>query len=209
MQAKNIIFDFGGVFYDVDYLRTAEALASLSPVPSSLLSMHIDELLDLPQEFEKGLINSTSFINYLRNQFGIIASDREIIEAWNAMLGGLKANAIEVAAEFAMSYRIILLSNTNEIHYKKFNAECQNLYPKFEDVFFSHQIGMRKPDKEVFDFVCQKMKFSPDETIFVDDNVKNSSGALEKGIEFVHFERTRSLSELLHSIRNITHNNHH
>ncbi len=207
MLVKNIIFDFGGVFYNVDYRRTIEALARISPEGKRLRALNIDDILDMPEIYEKGLIDSASFISDIRQQYSIQSPEHVIIEAWNAMLLGLKADAISMAEQFATQFNIIILSNTNEIHFQKFKDECIDFFPKFQEVFFSHEIGMRKPDMEIFDFVCRKMKFSPDETIFIDDNIKNSSGALKMGIEFMHFDSSMDLSGLLHSIRNITHIN--
>lgn len=206
MNVKNIIFDFGGVFYDVDYRRTIEALAILSPEAEYLRAMELDDILDMPEMYEKGLIDSDTFINDLRKQYSIHSPEHFIIDAWNAMLIGMKPDAISMAEEFAKLYNIVILSNTNEIHFEKFKDECIDFFPKFQDVFFSHEIGMRKPDMGIFDFVCRKMKFSHDETIFIDDNIKNSSGALKMGIRFIHFDNKMNLSGLLHSIRNITHN---
>jgi putative hydrolase of the HAD superfamily len=207
MLVKNIIFDFGGVFYDVDYRRTLEALAKLSPEGEKLLAMELDDILDMPEIFEKGLIDSASFISDLRKQYKIQSAEQDIIDAWNAMLIGLKPDAIAMAEEFTKHFNIIILSNTNEIHFEKFKDECNDFFPKFQEVFFSHEIGMRKPDMNIFDFVCRKMNFSHDETIFIDDNIKNSSGALKMGIRFIHFDNKMNLSGLLHSIRNITHIN--
>jgi glucose-1-phosphatase len=207
MLVKNIIFDFGGVFYDVDYRRTIEALAMISTEGERLRAMKLDDILDMPEIYEKGLIDSYSFISDLRSQYSIQSPEHAIIEAWNAMLIGLKVDAISIAEQFANQFNIIILSNTNEIHFQKFKDECIDFFPKFQEVFFSHEIGLRKPDMEVFDFVCKRMKFSPDETIFIDDNTKNSSGAIMMGIKFMHFDSNMDLSGLLHSIRNITHKN--
>ena len=158
MLVKNIIFDFGGVFYDVDYRRTTEALAMISPDGERLREMKLDDILDMPEIYEKGLIDSASFITDLRQQFSIQSPEQVIIEAWNAMLLGLKTDAISMAEQFAAHFNIIILSNTNEIHFQKFKDECIDFFPKFQEVFFSHEIGMRKPELEVFDFVCRKMK---------------------------------------------------
>jgi putative hydrolase of the HAD superfamily len=206
MQLKNIIFDFGGIFYSVDYLKTIDALASLSPRADMLKDLQYDEILDLPKEYEMGLITSNEFISGLRETYSILAPDEEIMNAWNAMLMGLKPDAEYVAAELARQYNIVLLSNTNEIHYNYFIDEVQGLLKHFADTFFSFQIGMRKPDEKIYKFVCDKMNFSPSETLFVDDSIKNSSGATKIGLAFYHHSSNADLSELLHTIKLFTHN---
>ncbi len=206
MRLQNIIFDFGGIFYDINYRKTIDCLAALSPKANELKELKYDEILDLPKEFEMGLMTSAEFVVELKKKYYIEAPYEAIIHAWNAMLLGLKSDAEQFASEFAARYNIVLLSNTNEIHYNYFIDEVKSLLSHFADTFFSFQIGMRKPDENIFKFVCNKMDFSPSETLFIDDSIKNSSGATKIGLAYYHHRSNADLSELLHTIKIFTHN---
>lgn len=136
MQLKNIIFDFGGIFYTIDYFKTIDSLASLSTKADELKNLNYDEILDLPKDYEMGLMSSPDFIDELRRKYSILAPDEAIINAWNAMLIGLRPDAECVAAELARQYNIVLLSNTNEIHYNYFIGEVTDLLTNFAETFF-------------------------------------------------------------------------
>jgi FMN phosphatase YigB (HAD superfamily) len=86
-------------------------------------------------------------------------------------------------------YRTFLLSNTNGIHVKCFSESLSkthgidSLDSLFERVYYSHQMRMRKPDPEIYEFVLRENNLAASETLFLDDNEKNIAGARAVGIE--------------------------
>lgn len=201
---KNIIFDFGGVLYDLDYELTSNQLSELSTINKYVTTL--DEMLEIPDLFEKGLINESEFRTHLRDMFGILnQNDNALDKAWNAMLIAIKPDAVEFLKEINKTFNTALLSNTNSIHYRRFHQETEELENSFQFVFFSHQIGMRKPDIEIYDYVCKNCGFKPEETLFIDDNLVNVNGAISAKLQALHWKRNGELSELFNTIKNITH----
>ena len=97
---------------------------------------------------------------------------------------------INLLKELSKKYRIFLLSNTNEIHYHQYNKDLIDQYgfdlsSLFEKAYYSHEIGMRKPDPEIFEFVLNDSKLIPAETIFIDDLNKNIDVANRMGINTI------------------------
>ena len=97
---------------------------------------------------------------------------------------------------------IYLLSNTNEIHvhhfHRKLAAKSPNatLHPYFEKVYFSNELGRRKPHAETFDFVCQENKLNPAKTLFIDDSVQHIEGAKLAGLITHHLKKIDQLKTL-------------
>jgi putative hydrolase of the HAD superfamily len=197
---KTLIFDFGGVLYNIDYFASINALAKLSSRPELLVNMHLNNILELPDNFEKGLINTEEFRNFLRKEYFINASDSLIDDCWNKMLKGIKPESVEFIKSLKNKYKIALLSNTNQIHYDYFIGETQDLIDVFENVFFSYQINLRKPDEDIYKYVCEKLNCKPEETLFIDDSFINIQGAERAGLNTFHFTKDKILSDLFHTI---------
>lgn len=195
-----LIFDFGGVLYNIDYYETTRELSKLSSKPDILNSLTHLKILDLPAQFEKGNISEKSFRNYLRNEYFIDSSDYEIDKAWNAMLLGIKHESFDFIYSLRQKYRLVLLSNTNSIHYDYFINECSQLMNLFDHVLLSYKIGMRKPDLDIYQYALQISESLAEKTLFIDDSEPNIRGAEMANMHTYHFTPDKQLSDLLHSI---------
>jgi putative hydrolase of the HAD superfamily len=205
MKIRNILFDFGGVLYDIDFLRCTKELAKLSSQPDIFRNLTLDGFIDSAADFEKGVISPQQFRELFRTNYFISADNKDFDKAWNSMLIGLKDESIHLLKQLSKKFRISLLSNSNQIHYNYFNNDCKLMFDCFESLFFSFQLGLKKPDKKIFDFVCQKMNYIPQQTLFVDDSISNIESAILAGLKTFHFSSETTMSGLLHSIEKFTH----
>lgn len=180
-KIKNIIFDLGGVLVDLNEKRTIDCFggAQISSFYTQKLS---PAFVTLAHSFEKGEISADQFRNGVGNLFKLKISKAKFDRCWNAMIGDMPTHRIEMLLELKEKYRLFVLSNTNEIHVKHF-VELDFWEPKlFDEVYFSNEISMRKPDKNIFEYVLSMNNLSPDETFFVDDNPENIASASDLGI---------------------------
>lgn len=178
---KNIIFDFGDIFINLDKQATYEAMAALGVAEIS------DEMIHVSHQYEKGLITTEHFIEFFHDRFHIPKID--LISAWNAVLLDFPERRLEFLKEISASkkYRLFLLSNTNDLHIKwvqhslgdKFYNEFKNC---FEQFYLSHEINFRKPDSEIYEFVLNENNLIAEETLFVDDLEENTKEAHKLGI---------------------------
>jgi glucose-1-phosphatase len=195
---KNIIFDLGGVIINIDYRLTANAFKNLGIPQFDTLFSQLKQtpLFDL---FETGKISSQEFRSELKKAIPFSITDSQINIAWNAMLLDFPPQKIELLQKIKNKYRTFLLSNTNEIHTEKFNIILQNqtgynsLEPLFEKVYLSHKIGLRKPDKAIFDLVLNENKLKPAETLFIDDSPQHIEAAQQCGIQTIHLTQPEML----------------
>ncbi|MBO0329613.1 HAD family hydrolase [[Muricauda] lutisoli] len=180
---KNIILDFGDVLINLDKPATAKAMVQHG------FTEVTPNLENLFQNYEKGLITSSDFLDEVSAHFPN-ASREYLTTAWNSILLDFPEHRLEFIEQLAAEnqYKMILLSNTNDLHIKCVKAQMgAERYGRFKnafDVFYlSYEIGMRKPDTEIFDFVLQENKLTPEETFFVDDVKENTYSAATLGIK--------------------------
>jgi putative hydrolase of the HAD superfamily len=182
-----IIFDFGDIFINLDKEATPLALKNLG------LKEWNSNLDALNLDFEKGKISETEFIlgfqNYIPN-----ASIHQIREAWNAILLDFPLYRLEFLQMLSQKYRLFLLSNTDSIHIERFQHRAgisfyRDFYQCFEKVYFSFELGMRKPDSAIFEFVIKEHNLLPKNTLFVDDNLQNIESAEKLGLQVWHLQK--------------------
>lgn len=184
---KNIIFDLGGVLLNIDYSLVTKAFLALGLTDFDKLysKAHQTKLFDL---YEKGQISSEAFRNHVKTCFSAPIDDSAIDKAWNAMLLDLPPERLLLLQQLKTKHRIFLLSNTNDIHilyvnnYLKETFGINDLSGYFEKVYLSYEVGMRKPDAEIFELVLSENNLDPDETLFIDDSIQHIEGAKKLGI---------------------------
>ena len=119
------------------------------------------------------------------------------------MLLDFPINRIEMLLKLKSKYRLFLLSNTNETHIAQlqtilFNQHgYKNLEPFFEKVYYSCRIGMRKPDKEIFEYVLRENKLDPSETLFIDDSPQHIEGGRKSDIQSHFLSKEKDVVDLI------------
>lgn len=184
---RNIIFDLGGVILNLDMQRTSDAFRQLGFADFDRVYGQLKQS-DLFDRFDKGHISENDFRRALAAGLPETVTAAQIDAAWNAMLLDLPEERIRFLENIKKTHRIFLLSNTNEIHVRAFEAYLQqafgfnNFDHIFEKAYYSCRIGMRKPDREIFDFVLAENNLEPAETLFIDDSPQHIEGAQKAGI---------------------------
>lgn len=195
-----IIFDLGGVIIDLDVAATTQAL-------SKLISKNAEELSGFYESpdflaYEKGLVSDEEFRASIRKLTPNKITNQQIDDAWNAMLLGLPAERMELVTKLSPQHNLLVLSNTNGIHVKRFNKFLKtntgknDLNSFFDVVYFSHEIKMRKPDAEIYQFVLEENNLNPEDTLFLDDNKTNLEAAEKLGIQTTHIDHPNRLFEI-------------
>lgn len=201
-EIKNIIFDLGGVIINLDINRTILEFNKLSEKPFETVYTQLQQkpIFDL---FDKGQITENDFFSELKNYIDTTASQQQLRHAWDAMLLDFPVHRLELLKQLGSKYRLFLLSNTNETHVETFESDLfkqhgyKNLEPFFEKVYYSCRMGMRKPDKEIFEFVLNENKLHAAETIFIDDSPQHIEGALTTGIHAKFLEKNKDITQLI------------
>jgi FMN phosphatase YigB (HAD superfamily) len=196
-----ILFDLGGVLFDLDYSKTAQAfkLLGLDDFDSIYSQAKQDGVFDA---FETGHLSSPDFRSKLRNWLPGSITDEQIDAAWNAMLLGIQPDKLKLLEILKQRFSLFLLSNTNEIHLKevfRMNKEMHgftDLSAFMDKQYYSCRIGMRKPDHGIFNFVLADLGLKPEAVFFVDDSIQHVIGARSAGLKAHHLLATENLTDL-------------
>jgi FMN phosphatase YigB (HAD superfamily) len=188
-NVKNIIFDYGNVIFSIDFLLAQKAWTDLGIADVEQFFGHRQQDA-IFSAFEKGEITPAEF----RKQIRIKAdnpnlTDEQIDKAWNAMLLGIADGNHDLLLKVKGKYRTFLLSNINAIHYdfimdylkRDFGFDGNDHL--FEKVYYSHLMGKRKPNADIFEQVLRENNLNPAETLFIDDSPQHLATAEKLGLQ--------------------------
>ncbi|WP_299602480.1 HAD family phosphatase [uncultured Aquimarina sp.] len=176
-----IIFDFGDVFINLDKPATEKELKKLG-----LPSIN-KELSDFNKLYEIGKITTSDFIDHYQKIIPNTTKE-QIVYAWNAILKEFPDKRLDFIKKLSIEkkYKLLLLSNTNELHIN-WIQENISFYHDFKSCFdsfyLSHEINLRKPDSDIFQYVLEEHKLAPENTLFIDDTEENTIAAQRLGIK--------------------------
>ena len=200
-QIKNIIFDLGGIFLNIDFAKTEQSFVSLGITHFQTLytQHHSSDLFEL---LETGKLSPEDFCEAFRKETNSNLTDEQITTAWNALLLDFPLERIQWLESISEKYNVYLFSNTNKIHYDAFmtNFPLHTGLPDFNKYFikayYSHEMGLRKPYAESFRYILDEQNLIAAETLFIDDTYKNIEGAKQAGLHTVHLVSPKTVLDL-------------
>jgi len=194
---KAIIFDFGNVFLNLDI---AEALENTLKVLE--IEYISEDMITINHLYEEGNISTSDFLLFYQKKFPHVSKNK-LIKLWNIMLKDFPKYRLDFLKELHQSskYKLILLSNTNELHinWVKNQIPFYETFKSYFDAFYlSHEINLRKPNADIFEFVLSENQLHPEDCLFIDDNYDNICGAQNIGIKTWHIVPNKGdVTELL------------
>lgn len=198
---KNIIFDLGGVFLNIDFQLTNQAFIKLgvSHFNDMFTQHYSNPLFEL---LETGKINEEEFYELFRQESKVNLSNEQIKTAWNALLLDFPPERIDWLEKIGNKYRIFLFSNTNQIHYDYFIEDFATQFPGksfdsfFQKAYYSQHLGLRKPYPASFRAILEEQELEASETLFIDDTIKNVEAAQTLGLQTIHLKHPLTVLDL-------------
>ncbi|WP_426430768.1 HAD-IA family hydrolase [Winogradskyella sp. HB-48] len=185
-----LIFDFGDVFINLDKQGAMKNALNLFKTD------HFEEdMLNTNLLYEVGKISTEEFIYFYKSKFPYLET-HQIIEAWNFILKDFPKYRLEFIQQLAKEnqFKLILLSNTNDMHIDFIKTNV-GFYEDFKNCFnqfyLSQEIHLRKPNRDIFDFVLESNNLKPESCFFIDDTKENTDMALSLGINVWNIDETR------------------
>lgn len=186
---KTIIFDFGDVFINLDKEGTNRKLKEMNieDLPESMMAKNRD--------YEQGFVTSDEISEHYRTHFPNLGKE-DFLDSWNSMLLEFPQYRFKFIQKLAKEkdYQLILLSNTNDNHisYIKNNVPFFKDFKDCFDAFYlSHEMGMRKPDPEIFEYILEQHDLKAENCLFIDDTSENTEAAKNLGFHTWNIEPTR------------------
>ena len=204
-KIKGIIFDLGGVILNLNYSKTENEFKKIGVLNFKEFYSQKKQTL-LFDDFEKGKIKPEEFISSFKESENLKIKEIDFINAWNAMLLEIPIEKLQFIDGLKKDYKIILLSNTNEIHIKKFeddlkkNNMLEQFYKCFDKIYYSSRMGKKKPEENCFNQVLEENGLIAENTLFIDDSIQHIEGAKKAGIKTFHLEKNKSILDLFPDI---------
>lgn len=174
-----IVFDLGGVLIELAGVpRMLELLSHRVSVEELWQSWLLSKAV---REFEIGRIDAEQFASTVLAEFQLPISAEQFLREFEAWPKGPYPGAAELLDTLGRSYIVACLTNTNVLHWPRISGEM-GLLQHFHHAFASHEIGLIKPDADVFAHVVERLGIPAERTLFLDDNQVNVDGARAAGL---------------------------
>lgn len=195
MSNKVLVFDFGNVIGMFSHLKAARQMANHCAKNIDLIrAVLFDETTE--NELEKGNLSPEQYRKIVRNSLQITCPDHEFDQAFSDMFTPIDA-VCKLIPHLAKSHRLILLSNTNWFHAKRFIAQFDTVLSHFESLILSHEVRCRKPDREIYHHLNEKTKTNPNDCVFIDDLPANIKTAKDCGWDGIVYHQEIDLEKEL------------
>ena len=201
-KIKHIVFDLGGVIVTLDPQFTTLEFSILSGKDTREIN-HSHFMNSVFQQYERGEIDNEAFRHEVCKLLAVEASDQVIDKCWNAMIVEVLKVRLEWLKTLKEKYHVSILSNTNDIHISfvndllKKHHGLDDFSSLVHNVYYSHEVKMRKPDYGIYHHVLDNAPYLPEETLFLDDNGDNIETALELGMRTIHVTEPKDIPTLL------------
>ncbi len=202
IEIENIIFDLGGVILDIDIIGVIEKFKQIGigPFENKFGIINGNSIF---KEYEVGKISTFEFRNELRKFSKSEFSDEQFDQIWNSIILNFPKENISIVEKLKTEYKTFLMSNTNALHCDYFNnllgkqSNYHNLDQLFEKVYYSHDLGMRKPEPCFYELILIENNLNPKSTLFVDDFQENIEAAAALGLQTIHIKEGTKLKDFI------------
>jgi putative hydrolase of the HAD superfamily len=189
---KNIIFDLGNVLYDIDFEIMYKRFHELG-IPNFEKHFTLNQSDPLFFDLEKGFIDEVAFCSRFNQLYNLSLNKDQIIKAWNSVLIGFREKSLDWLKSNQSNFSLFLYSNTNQPHQDYFLAQYTreiggDFNALFKKPYYSHEMGMRKPDPASFQYILDQEGLIAAETLFIDDNEPNIAAAASVGLQVLYLQ---------------------
>ena len=197
MSNKVLVFDFGNVIGMFSHLKAAAQMAQhCNKNIETIRTVLFEETTE--NELEKGNISPEQYRKIIRDSLHINCPDQEFDHAFSDMFTANDA-VCNIIPHLAKSHRLVLLSNTNWFHAKRFLTQFNHVLSHFDSLILSHEVRCRKPARKIYDVLNEKTNTKPADCLFVDDLHANIQTAKDCGWDGIVYHPEMNLEKELAS----------
>jgi len=184
VKYQAIVFDLGNVVINYSFDNTFYYWAKVSGCDVNMIKQKF-EFDEIYRRFEKGEIKPDIYRKNVLEKLGLHLNEVEFDNGWNQIYLDLTSGIEQLLRDLKSRFRLVALTNTNEIHANHWKIKYASMLSNFEKVFCSHEIKARKPEKEVFKIVLNYLQLKPNYVVYLDDRYENIKSASEIGIKSI------------------------
>ena len=147
--------------------------------------------------FERGEITGCEYHRHLCASLGIDLSYDQFVAGWNSIYGDVFEVARGCLQHLEGKLKLVVLTNTNAVHCEAWTRKYEELLRSFDEIFISSEIGQRKPERGIYEYVLGKTGVEAVSSLFFDDVPDNVAAATGLGISGVLVDRPERIREAL------------
>jgi putative hydrolase of the HAD superfamily len=191
MSITTVVFDFGNVLGFFSHRKSAEQVAAFTDMSAESVQAYLYGG-SLEEDFESGRVSTPVFTGMVRETFKLTCSDEQFAVAFADMFTP-NSDVCALVPQLKKRYRVLLLSNTNDLHYRQFREQFADVLSHLDGIIVSHEAGVRKPHPKIYE-ACLKLAGRPaSECVFIDDLPSNIEAARACGWHGVVYRRDLDL----------------
>ncbi|MDC9590534.1 glucose-1-phosphatase [Xenorhabdus sp. XENO-10] len=180
------IFDMGNVIIDIDFKRVQAVWSNLSGTPLATLTSKFS-LGEVFEKHECGQISDIEFAERMCDEMEVALSFEQFKEGWHAIFIDVRQEVIELMNKLrAQGHRVVVLSNTNRLHLAYWPVHYPEIKASTDHFYLSQDLGIRKPNLDIFKHVLAAEGVTVDQVIFFDDLLEHVEAANKLGINAIH-----------------------
>jgi FMN phosphatase YigB (HAD superfamily) len=190
---KTVIFDLGRVIVPFDFNRGYERMSRLCGYPAAEIPERLRQT-DLVNRFESGLVEPEAFVRELSSTLKMTVEYDDFCDIWSSIFSPETLIPESLIEAIHKRYRLLLLSNTNAIHFEMIRRSYP-LLKHFDHFVLSYQVGAMKPSARIFEEAIRHAQCNADECFFTDDIPAYVEAAREQGLHAVVFQNREQLEQ--------------
>lgn len=192
---RAVLFDIGGVLVNAPPMDFHVDWAARLDLAEGAVW---DGLIDVWRAGGVGTMTELEVHAAIRDRLGVSEARVEAMMAdmWRQYLGTANEEMIARARGLRPRYRTGILSNSF-VGAREREVRRYAFPDLVDDIVYSHEVGLRKPDPRIFELCCERLAVEPAELVLLDDVEENVAAAAELGIHAVHVrDNERAFAEL-------------
>jgi len=192
---KSIIFDVGGVLMaDVPLKKIAQELSMRFSMPEDELHSYL-----YPNEhwtlLTLGKISENEYWEYFLKTSKVNVDKEELKDVVRTELRPIE-ETVKILPLLKRQCQLAILSNHSK-EWSEFMTKEYYFFSYFDQIIFSCEVGLRKPDSRIYKLALTKLGSMPEECLFIDDKKRNTDGAEEVGMKTITLDNISNLREEL------------
>lgn len=202
MRRPALIFDFGNVVAHFDHARAAARLGARLGISGEELLERVKPLgfSDLLKEYESGRISAEAFSKGVSDLIGLAVTHDEFRVAWSDIFWANESLAPLFGFWKGRGYRLVLGSNTNDLHAAQFRRQFVETLGHFDRLVLSYEVGHLKPSAAFYLACAEAAEAEPGDCVFIDDLEENVEGARDAGLLGLQYLTTGKLLDDLEAL---------
>lgn len=189
-----LLFDLGGVLIELNWLTSARRIFGSQDSEADLKKRWLK--LESAREYEAGKIEFEIFYRKFLSETSLNTAFLEFRQGFNEIIGPLKPGCAQLLEQASKTGRLAMLSNTNSIHVETLR-QSSDIFGFFQHLFLSYELGMVKPDYQIYHEVARRLGCQTSQILFFDDSQANIDAASECGMRAFRVDGPDEISKIL------------